>query len=133
MKTPITFLLAPLSLGLAIALFVEVSANKKLRAQLDTRQQELAVQATESGARIAQVQEQNEIFKSESEQLRLKLVEQKKEVASPSAVGADSAKGGADANSEKKQDGNWLKGIAKMFNDPEMRKSMRAQQGLALI
>ena len=134
MKTPITFLLAPLSLGLAIALFVEVSANKKLRAQLDTRQQELAVQATESGARIAQVQEQNEIFKSESEQLRLKLVEQKKDVAAPAAVGAgaDPAKAGADTDAEKKPEGNWLKGIAKMFNDPAMKKSMRAQQAFGI-
>ncbi len=126
MKTPITLLLALLSLGLAIALFGEVSANKKLQAQLDSRQQELTVQATASEARIAKVQEQNEIFKSESEQLRQKLVEQKKEVAAPGTEGADPAQ------AAKKPDGNWLKGIAKMFNDPEMKKSMRAQQAFGI-
>jgi hypothetical protein len=132
MKKLNTFLLALLSLGLAIALFAEVSANKKLRAQLASRQQEMVAQKSETEARIAKVEEQNEIFKSESEQLRHKLGEQKKEVAAPGAVAADPAKSVAGADAEKKPDGNWLKGIAKMFNDPEMKKSMRAQQAFGI-
>lgn len=132
MKKLTTFLLAPLSLGLAIALLAEVSANKKLRAQLASRQQEMLAQKTENEVWVAKVEEQNEIFKSESEQLRQKLVEQKREAAAPGAVAADPAKSVADTNAEKKPDGNWLKGIAKMFNDPEMKKSMRAQQGFGI-
>ena len=121
-----TLLLALLSGALGVALFLQIGKTDELREQLATVQKRVAVQSTEGEAQVAKVQEQIEIFKSESEQLRQKLAER------TSASGGEGAKPGQDAAGETKPDGNWMKGIAKMFNDPEMKKSMRAQQSFGI-
>jgi hypothetical protein len=70
-------------------------------------------------ADVAELKKSNDVFKSESAQLRKKL----------------SAKGGTPADAVEKTDTagaksapGFMKGLAKMFTDPEMKKAMRGQQ-----
>lgn len=82
---------------------------------------ELTAQADRNRDEIRRLRGQLDVFKKESEQLRGRLA-------------TDSARGGA-APSTQKTDGEksaggpqFMKGLAKMFTDPEMKKSMRVQQ-----
>lgn len=128
------FVLAALCAGLALALFSQISANKELRAQLAERREQLATQKADTDARIAKVQEQNEIFKGESEHLRQKLAERTNtatDSATPHTAG-NSDKTGTENAAKGEPEGNWMKGLAKMFTDPEMKKSMRAQQAFGI-
>lgn len=125
MNKTLPLLLALVAVGLGAAFVAQLDKANDLRRQLAAQQLYAAGQAVETEQETVRLREQNEIFKSESEQLREKLATVAK--AGPQAAAADGAK--AD---EKKEEGNWMKGIAKMFTDPEMKKGMRAQQAFAI-
>ena len=72
----------------------------------------------------------NEVFKSESAQLRTQLAAAKTATGSESATGATSAPG--DANPSAAPGKDFMKNLAKIYQAPEMRKSMRAQQAVGI-
>jgi hypothetical protein len=74
-------------------------------------------------AEIADLQKSNEVFKAESTELRKKLAETN--TPAVTEAGQDQAAGAKSA-------GSFMKGLAKMFTDPEMKKSMRVQQMMGI-
>jgi uncharacterized protein YbaA (DUF1428 family) len=118
-------LLGVIALALGAALYHTMREADSLRAQLSELQAKSEAKLVERQAEVTRLQEQNEVFKSESTQLREKLATVAKSAANPS--GADGTKGDG-----KKEDGNWMKGFTKMFNDPEMKKAMRSQQSFGV-
>ncbi len=118
-----------LTLLLLVAVIVLSGVIFAQRGKLHEQQGQIAAlseaSARESAARQAetvQLQERSEIFKRESEQLRQKLADR----TAPAAAVDASALG------KKEGAGDFMKGMAKMFTDPEMKKVMRSQQGMAI-
>ena len=106
----------------------QIAELKRLAESHRTGAQELSDQFDKLKSEMEELRKKNEAFKAESEQLRTMLAEAK--TANP-AGSADAA--AATANGEKKEGGvNFMKGMAKMFTDPEMKKSMRAQQAIGI-
>jgi hypothetical protein len=92
---------------------------------------ELSKSAAESKA----LKERNEALLAESEQLRTRIASLKTETPAAGATasnGADNAAKGASADKGSDSKGGFMKGIAKMFSDPEMRKMMRGQQSMGV-
>lgn len=91
---------------------------------------ELATVGSNHREEIRHLHEQMEVFKKESEQLRAELVKAGSAAPAPGAVPADPAAtadaGKGEAPGERGK--NFMSGIAKMFTDPEMKKTMRVQQ-----
>lgn len=125
MNKALPVLLAIVTAGFGVALYVQIGKTDALRRQLAVQQEHAAVKEAEVAQETVRLREQNEVFKSESAQLREKLATVAK--APPPAPVAEGAK--AD---EKKEEGNWMKGFAKMFTDPEMKKAMRSQQAFGI-
>ena len=82
-------------------------------------------------AELKKLRERSAALASESEQLRSHLTDAK--AAAPDAVTAagGAGAGGGEAAKDNPQAG-WMKGVAKMFRDPEMKKMMRTQQGMGI-
>ena len=79
-------------------------------------------------AELKKLRERSTALAAESEQLRAHLTEAK--TAAPETVAAGAA-AGAGAKKDDPQ-GAWMKGVAKMFKDPEMKKVMRTQQSMGI-
>jgi hypothetical protein len=109
--------------ALSGALVVQNRKTHALEAQLAAAREESARAEDARIVEVARIQESNEVFKRESEQLRQKLADR-------TAPAADAAP--ATAAEKKEGPGDFVKGIAKMFTDPEMKKVMRSQQGVAI-
>ncbi|MEQ1860654.1 MAG: hypothetical protein ABMA13_12030 [Chthoniobacteraceae bacterium] len=133
MKASFLSLLVAISVGLGAVIYLErqkVSRLEQASATYLTDTADLAAQRDRDREEIRRLREQLEVFKAESETLRAQLASAKS--ASP-ATGDPQATGAADT---KPADGKqFMKGLAKMFTDPEMKKSMRVQQmvGLRMI
>ncbi len=108
--------------GLGSALIRQRGHIRQLEAQLAMQKEEAVREVAVRQEEVAQLQERNEVFKRESEQLREKLAD--RTPVAPAAAGA--------APEKKEAGGDFLKGFAKMFTDPEMKKVMRSQQGVAI-
>ncbi len=78
---------------------------------------------------LAKLREQNEIYKRESRELREKLAAKTAVASAAPAATTAEPQGASDA--EKKEGGDFMKGIAKMYQDPEM-KVMRTQQAMGI-
>ncbi len=130
MKTnALPFLLA--ALVCAAVLIAEEQRIGGLRQSLAQLQKDTTAaqeQMNRDDAELKKLRERSTALASESEQLREHLTEAKA-AAPDAAAGATAASAGA-----KKDDpqAGWMKGMAKMFRDPEMKKVMRTQQSMGL-
>ncbi len=115
-------LLAVAVVALSVALFAQVRKVHELQVQLAARQEESAKESDARQAEVVELQERNEVFKRESEQLRQKLAD--RSAPAPDAADAPAKKG--------EGGGDFMKGFAKMFTDPEMKKVMRSQQAMGI-
>jgi hypothetical protein len=120
--------LTPLLLVAVVALsgvvFAQRGKLQRQQAELAALREAVARESATQQAEVAQIQERSEVFKRESEQLRQKLAERTAPTDNAKTVDAASAK--------KEGMGDFMKGVAKMFTDPEMKKVMRSQQGMAI-
>ena len=86
-------------------------------------------------AELKKLRERNAALASESEQLRAHLADAKAGVpeaaATAAGTGAGATASGAGAAKTDDKMG-WMKGVAKMFKDPEMKKMMRTQQSMGV-
>jgi hypothetical protein len=115
-------LLALAVAALGFALIDQRRQVAALQAQLAAAQESSAKEVAARQAEVVEWQERGKVFQRESEQLRQKLAE--RAAPAPAAEGAPAEK--------KDARGDFLKGMAKMFTDPEMKKVMRSQQGMAI-
>ena len=127
MKTKsLPFLLAVL-IGAALLIAEEqrIGALRQSVAQLHKDAAAAQEQMARDGAELKRLRERSAALGSESEQLRAHLSEAK--AGAPEAAGA-----GAAAAAKADDPAGWMKGMAKMFKDPEMKKMMRTQQSMGI-
>jgi hypothetical protein len=128
-KSYVVFLLV-IAVGLGAIIYAEASTisalNQKITA-LTAQNAALRKQAELDRAELDKLREQTATFKAESDGLRQKLASG---AAGPAAAAPDGkAPAAAPAGGGR---GAWMKGLAKMYTDPEMKKSMQAQQALSV-
>jgi hypothetical protein len=116
--------------GVVYSKQMKIADMEKVAASHRAGTQELNNQLEKLKAEMDELKRQNEAFKSESEQLRKMLADAK--TGSPDAAGGAPAGDAAAGGDKKLGQESFMKGIAKMFTDPEMKKSMRAQQGMGI-
>jgi hypothetical protein len=130
MNKSLVFFLTVIAAGLGAIIYAEANTiselNRKMT-ELRAKEGALRAQSERDREEIARLQSQIATFRDESEALRKKL-------ASGPSAGAASAPGAnalpAAAAGDSK--GAWGKNFAKMFSDPEMKKSMKAQQSMGI-
>lgn len=130
MNKPIAILLALVSAGLGVATFTQSQAAARDRAAFAELQARLDAQAARDAEEIARLNAMIAIFKSEAEQLRKRNAERAAEPVDEN--GKTPLLADASAKPGEKDKGGFMKGIAKMFKDPEMRKMMRGQQSMGV-
>jgi hypothetical protein len=113
----------------------EASAERKRSTLLGEMIEKVEARAAALEKDVARLQGQNAIFQSESEQLRSKLAGKRGSTGAdadpvPGAgpVGADGKPEATAAEGAK----GFMKTMAKMMKDPEMKKAMRAQQAMGM-
>jgi hypothetical protein len=130
MSKPSLTLFVAVAAGLGAVVYLEaqkVSDLETLSASMHAGNGELTAQADRNREEIRRLHEQIQVFKTESDELRKKLAAGKS--------GSDATPGGNanPAASDKPESGqSWMKGLAKMFTDPEMKKAMRVQQQVGI-
>jgi hypothetical protein len=113
------------------------AAIARLHQQLAATEQERVAQVETTHQEVARLKEHNEALKAESETLRRNRGLAGVAGASPGskpaapATSADPA-GATQSESGAGEGGNFMKGLAKMFTDPEMKKVMRQQQAMGI-
>jgi len=119
--------LATITIGLLIAEEQRLSILRHSIDQLSAELSKAQDQSSASLAELATLRERNDALASESAQLRDRLAQAKSSTPPdpnhPSTPTGDSPK--PDAKPEKP---NWMAGLAKMFNDPEIKKLVQSQQ-----
>lgn len=126
-------LLATIAIGFGAVIYLEerrAAELEKAAAAMHAGGAELAAQSDRSREEIRQLREQISVFKTEAEQLRKQIAS-----AGPASKAAAPAAAAADAPKPAESGPQFMKGLAKMFTDPEMKKSMRVQQlvGIRMI
>jgi len=118
---------ATITIGILIAEEQRLSILQHSIDQLSAELSKAQDQSSASLAELATLRERNDALASESAQLRDRLAQAKSSTHPdpnhPSTPTGDSPK--PDAKPEKP---NWMAGLAKMFNDPEIKKLVQSQQ-----
>jgi hypothetical protein len=129
MKAPVAFSLVTAAL-LGGVVYFEESRISDLKKQIDVHRRN----AAEQTGRIARLDNELETLKRQlqdskslTEQLQSRLVKGSDASGSGAPEPATAA-----VDQKEAEGGKWMKGIAKMFTDPEMRKTMRSQQMLGV-
>ncbi len=124
------------AIGCGALAFSQFQGNAALKQELATLRDSADAQKKLADAELEKLRAQNEIYKNESRDLRQKIAAAPAVVPGPavasagSTTAADIAPG---ATEEKKEGGgDFMKGVAKMFKDPEMKKVMRTQQSMGI-
>ena len=121
--------------ALLIAEEQRIGALRQSLAQVHADAAAAQEQMNSDAAELKKLRERNAALASESEQLRAHLADAKagapETVAAAGGAGAGPTAGGAGAAKTDDQAG-WMKGVAKMFKDPEMKKMMRTQQSMGI-
>lgn len=128
----------PILLAILVCAAVIIAEEQRLgalRQNLAQMQRDAAAaqeQMDSDAAELKKLRERNDALAAESEQLRARRAGGKP--AAPEAgVAANDGGAGAEPGAAKDDDkGGWMKGIAKMFKDPGMKKMMRTQQGMGI-
>ncbi len=130
------FLAALVGVAVVIAEEQRLGALRQNLAQLQKEAAALQDQMNQDAAELKKLHERNEALAAESEQLRGRLAEVKtgtSEVGvAVGGAGAGAGAGAAAGEGKADETGAWMKGVAKMFKDPEMKKVMRTQQGMGI-
>jgi hypothetical protein len=126
MKNNLPLVLAGLvCVAVVIAEEQRISALNKRIALLEESSAAAQQEMDKKTADLKNMRERDEALAEESEQLRSRLAEAKGAPESAGAVGA-SVDDPAPPKAENR--GGWMKGLAKMLQDPNMKKMMRTQQ-----
>ncbi len=126
----------PFLLAAVVCIAVVIAEEQRLdalRQQLALRQKDVATlqeQIDRNAAELTKLRERNEAITSEAEQLRERLGAVKS--ASQEVVAANSTVSGDKSATKADEQGGWMKNVAKMFKDPEMKKMMRSQQTMGI-
>jgi hypothetical protein len=129
MKALVAFSLVAAAL-LGGVVYFEESRISDLKKQIDVHRRNAAEQTgriARLDSEIENLKRQLNDSKSLTEQLQSRLAK------GGEAAGSSTPESAAGAADQKEAGGaKWMKGIAKMFTDPEMRKTMRSQQMMGI-
>jgi hypothetical protein len=132
-------LLAVATLGLSAAAWqtYQLSSERSRAVAFSAQLKESEVKMALLEKEAARLRDLNNVFQSESEQLRKKLADRSAKTApSASDPSADpvlpAAEGEGKGGEPKQEKKNFMQGLAKMFTDPEMKKAMRGQQAMGI-
>lgn len=128
MKKSSVVLLLAIALAFGAVIYLEAqraSELEQLAEWMHAGAKELTAQADRNRVEIRRLREQIGVYKKESEQLRGQLASGKTAGGKVAPAAADNAANSSEQSSSGPQ---FMKGLAKMFTDPEMKKSMRVQQ-----
>jgi regulator of replication initiation timing len=126
MQKALVTLLSLALLASGAVLLSSIQSNRALEAQLATLRAELDAAQTiqkQTLDETRRIREENETFKKESEHLREKLATAAAEPGTPAPASGGRSRGGTS---------DWMKTMAKMFDDPEMKETMRNQQRMGI-
>ncbi|MDB6173701.1 MAG: hypothetical protein JWL59_3012 [Chthoniobacteraceae bacterium] len=129
-KLPLLLLTSILAIGCGAAALLQMRANAVLQASALRLNQTVEEQAAELGklqAEQEKVRSQSEAFQAESQELR-KLLAAKNVPAANVASNPVEEGVNAGAKEGKPEEGGFMKKMAKMYDDPAMKKVMRTQQ-----
>src|SRR5687767_7360997 len=123
-----------LTIGLSAIIFGQYQTIQEQRATFEQLRETYDQQLLLAGRdrdELKRLREQNEIYRAEADSLRKKLSDVRAGAPASAEEGAATANaaGGVAPSSES---GGFMKGIAKMFKDPEMKKAMRGQQAMGI-
>ncbi len=127
----------PLLLAVLVCAAVLIAEEQRLGAlrqslaQLEKDAAAAQEQMSRDGAELKKLRERNTALAAESEQLRAHRADAPAAATEAAATAGAAGAGGAVAAKENPQAG-WMKGMAKMFKDPEMKKMMRTQQSMGV-
>lgn len=128
MKKPSVVLLVTIAVGFGAIIYLQEQRAAELEhvaASLHAGSAELTVQSDRHREEIRRLRDQVEVFKVESENLRAQLASAK---AAGTTAPPAPAESGTTTNVQSGGGSRMMSGLAKMFSDPEMKKSMRVQQ-----
>ncbi len=108
-----------------------IGALRQSLAQLHADAAAAQEQMNSDAAELKKLRERNTALAAESEQLRAHRTAAPADAPEAAATAGAAGAGGAAAAKENPQAG-WMKGMAKMFKDPEMKKMMRTQQSMGV-
>ncbi len=131
MSKVIVPLLAVVSIGLggvAVWQNQQLSAERLRAGELGDSLAKLQARVADMEKEAARLREANGVFQSESEQLRKKLASR----PGGGATGDEVVETAATPDDEKEGMGGFMRTMAKMFNDPEMKEMMRSQQAMGI-
>lgn len=131
MKTKSLPILLAVLVGAALLIAEEqrIGALRQSVAQLHKDAAAAQEQMNRDGAELKKLRERSAALESESEQLRAHLTEAR--AGAPEAAAGGAGAGGTAAG-KTDDPASWMKGVAKMFKDPEMKKMMRTQQSMGI-
>ena len=134
-KLPLT-LAVVIAIGLGGVLVAQSQTKASLQRAVASLQREvqlLKTQGEKDHRLIAELTAKNDVYKNESESLRQNLAGGGRDSQSSGAAGKSVPPIDGAAKEGEKGDGGtggFMKGVAKMFTDPEMKKAMRGQQSM---
>lgn len=132
MKAPLAIsLVAAVALGGVV--YFEENRISSLERQLDTHRANaanLSGQLARANTEKVELERRLNDSKAMIAQLQERLG--KKGDSSVEVAATATSTTGTPAGEQKEGKGAWMKGIAKMFTDPEMKKTMRAQQAMGI-
>lgn len=133
-KLPLT-LAVVIALGLGGVLVAQWQSKATLQRAVASLQREVQLLKTQSEKDhrlIAELTAKNDVYKNESESLRQNLAAGGGDSPTGAAGKSVAPTDGAAKEGEKSEGGpgGFMKGVAKMFTDPEMKKAMRGQQSM---
>src|SRR5687768_2662101 len=130
MRNTPAVILALIALALGGALFAQQKRHATTTAAMHAQLAELNERVTKGQRELAELRAKNDVYRNESETLR-KRVADGGAAHSSETVAPGTASAAAPGKGEEGP-ASFMKGFAKMFSDPEMKKAMRGQQGMVV-
>ncbi|HEX5175917.1 MAG TPA: hypothetical protein VFV83_02755, partial [Chthoniobacteraceae bacterium] len=129
MRTLSLVVVAIVAIVLGGALFAQQKRHQEIEAALQKQLASLKEDTAKAQRELAELRAKNEVYRSESDTLRKRIADGGSNAVTGDAAAADAP--GAQGKGENAP-ASFMKGVAKMFTDPELKKAMRGQQGMMI-
>jgi hypothetical protein len=130
MRTLSLAVVAIIAIVLGGALFAQQKRHHETEAALQKQLASLKEETLKAQRELAELRAKNEVYRSESDTLRQRIADTGSSATAPSATTDGENATGAQQGKGENAPASFMKGVAKMFTDPEMKKAMRGQQGM---
>jgi hypothetical protein len=130
MRTAPLLVVALIAIILGGALFAQQKRFQELQANLQKELASLKADAAKAQRELAELRAKSDVYRNESEALRRRLADAGNGTTAPGATGGGENGAAGAQGKDQNASAGFMKGVAKMFTDPEMKKAMRGQQGM---